>query len=57
MDFHQKFPERFCYNVESVEQDSSKEQQREANHHQTMPTYFSNVCLRFIPVFDIVVHR
>lgn len=22
-----------------------------------MPTYFGNVCLRFIPVFDIVVHR
>ena len=22
-----------------------------------MPRYFGNVCLRFIPVFDIVVHR
>ena len=23
----------------------------------TFPIYFGNVCLRFIPVFDIVVHR
>lgn len=24
---------------------------------QTLPTYFSNVCLRFIPVLDILIHR
>lgn len=24
---------------------------------QTLPSFFSNVCLRFIPVFDILIHR
>lgn len=24
---------------------------------QTLPSFFSNVCLRFIPVFDIIIHR
>jgi len=24
---------------------------------QTLPSYFSNACLRFIPVFDILIHR
>lgn len=27
------------------------------HNFQTLPTYFGNVCLRFIPVFDIVLHR
>ncbi|KAM9839928.1 mediator of RNA polymerase II transcription subunit 23 isoform 5-T5 [Aulostomus maculatus] len=25
--------------------------------HQYLPIYFGNVCLRFLPVFDIVIHR
>ena len=41
------FPEKF-----SPEFLTSKIQ-----NFQTLPTYFGNVCLRFIPVFDIVVHR
>lgn len=24
---------------------------------QYLPIYFGNVCLRFLPVFDIVIHR
>ena len=43
MELHQKFPERFHPDNE--------------NSAPSLPTYFGNVCLRFIPVFDIVVHR
>ena len=50
MDFHRKFPEKFIYDENpNPNSDSS------SFHH--LPTYFGNVCLRFIPVFDIVVHR
>lgn len=41
--FHQKFPEKFAPD-ESVS-------------HPTLPVYFGNVCLRFLPVLDIVIHR
>ncbi|XP_050073432.1 mediator of RNA polymerase II transcription subunit 23 [Anopheles maculipalpis] len=41
--FHQKFPEKFAPD-ESVS-------------HPTLPVYFGNVCLRFLPVLDIIVHR
>jgi len=27
------------------------------SQYQNLPVYFGNVCLRFLPVFDIVVHR
>ena len=43
MELHQKSPERFHPDNE--------------NSAPSLPTYFGNVCLRFIPVFDIVVHR
>ena len=43
MDLHQKYPEKFHPDSE--------------NTNPSLPTYFGNVCLRFIPVFDIVVHR
>ena len=46
LEFHTQFPEKFCPDALS-----------ERLHFQTLPTYFGNVCLRFIPVFDIVVHR
>ncbi|XP_017776006.1 PREDICTED: mediator of RNA polymerase II transcription subunit 23 [Nicrophorus vespilloides] len=41
LDFHRKFPEK-----------SAPEEQTGGYH-----PYFGNVCLRFLPVFDIVVHR
>ena len=45
MELHQKFPEKFHFD------------NQEQHAMPTLPTYFGNVCLRFIPVFDIVVHR
>ncbi|XP_055535725.1 mediator of RNA polymerase II transcription subunit 23 [Wyeomyia smithii] len=41
--FHQKFPEKFAPD-ESVSNPS-------------LPVYFGNVCLRFLPVLDITIHR
>ncbi|EAT33704.1 AAEL014021-PA [Aedes aegypti] len=41
--FHQKFPEKFTPD-ESVS-------------HPSLPVYFGNVCLRFLPVLDITIHR
>ncbi len=57
LEFHQKFPERFSpledpELAKLVDPGSSS-----PTSFQTMPVYFGNVCLRFIPVFDIVVHR
>jgi len=47
LEIHEKYPEKFGPEVLT-----------EKNHNfQTLPTYYGNVCLRFIPVFDIVVHR
>ena len=47
LEIHTQFPERF-----------SPEHITDKNPgFQTLPLYFGNVCLRFIPVFDIVVHR
>ena len=51
MEFHRKFPEKFIYD----EQQTFSDPNVGGFHH--LPTYFGNVCLRFIPVFDIVVHR
>lgn len=52
MDFHQKFPEKFIFNESQA---AGSDANAGGFHH--LPTYFGNVCLRFIPVFDIVVHR
>lgn len=41
--FHQKFREKFSPD-ESVT-------------HNQLPVYFGNICLRFLPVLDIVIHR
>lgn len=41
--FHQKFPEKFAPD--------------ESASHPPLPVYFSNVCLRFLPVLDVVMHR
>lgn len=41
LDFHRKYPEKFAPEEQS------------SGYHPN----FGNVCLRFLPVFDIVVHR
>ncbi|XP_064625436.1 mediator of RNA polymerase II transcription subunit 23-like [Lineus longissimus] len=48
MNFHRKYPEKF-FN-EGVQDISNQSQ-------QMLPVYFGNVCLRFLPVLDIVIHR
>ncbi|KAJ8687549.1 hypothetical protein QAD02_023343 [Eretmocerus hayati] len=49
--FHRKFPEKFAPEG-MMEQVSGS-----PNQYHTYPAYFGNVCLRFLPVFDIVMHR
>ena len=49
--FQRKFPERFG------PPDSILESSGQSGTHQPLPTYFGNVCLRFLPVFDITIHR
>ncbi|KAL8625637.1 hypothetical protein ACOMHN_043912 [Nucella lapillus] len=49
MAFHRAYPEKFYY--EGI-QDLNMPIQ-----HQYLPVYFGNVCLRFIPVFDLMIHR
>nr|KAG5705861.1 hypothetical protein BaRGS_030751 [Batillaria attramentaria] len=49
MAFHKAYPEKFYY--EGIQDLNSPIQ------HQYLPVYFGNVCLRFIPVFDVMVHR
>ncbi|TRY72734.1 hypothetical protein TCAL_11188 [Tigriopus californicus] len=51
LEFHTKYPERF-HADEHLAVDGQIQ-----GGGPTLPTYFGNVCLRFIPVFDIVVHR
>ncbi|XP_041987313.1 mediator of RNA polymerase II transcription subunit 23 [Aricia agestis] len=43
--FHRKYPEKFA------------PEEASGAYSGTIPVYLSNVCLRFIPVLDIVVHR
>lgn len=43
LSFHAKYPEKFVPD--------------EALTHNPLPVYFGNVCLRFLPVMDIVIHR
>ena len=47
--FHRKFPEKFA--PEGILDQSS------GSPNQSFPAYFGNVCLRFIPILDIVLHR
>ena len=51
LEFHRKFPEKFSFE----DQQSYGGGGNDTN--SPLPVYFGNVCLRFIPVFDIVVHR
>lgn len=43
LQFHQNYPEKFAPD--------------ESASQIPLPVYFSNVCLRFLPVLDVVVHR
>ena len=47
MKFHKSFPEKFVF----------EENLNDPNAFHHLPVYFGNVCMRFIPVFDILVHR
>ncbi|XP_008216793.1 mediator of RNA polymerase II transcription subunit 23 isoform X2 [Nasonia vitripennis] len=49
--FHRKFPEKFA--PEGIMEQASGS----PNQYQSFPAYFGNVCLRFLPVLDIVMHR
>ena len=49
MSFHKTYPEKFFY--EGIQDLNNPIQ------HQYLPVYFGNVCLRFIPVLDILIHR
>ncbi|KAL5016931.1 hypothetical protein ScPMuIL_006520 [Solemya velum] len=49
MAFHRKHQEKFYY--EAMQDPNSPIQ------HQYLPMYFGNLCLRFIPVLDILIHR
>lgn len=51
--FHfQKYPEKLYF--EGLAEQVSPPLQLQT---QYLPIYFGNVCLRFLPVFDIVIHR
>ncbi|XP_070556294.1 mediator of RNA polymerase II transcription subunit 23-like isoform X2 [Ptychodera flava] len=52
MAFHRKYPEKFYF--EGLQDYCGYVNQ---TTHQYLPIYFGNVCLRFLPVFDIVIHR
>lgn len=52
MAYHKNYPEHFFY-----EGLCEKAGTTFTNPPQYYPVYFSNVCLRFLPVFDILIHR
>ncbi|XP_014240192.1 mediator of RNA polymerase II transcription subunit 23 [Cimex lectularius] len=47
--FHRNYPEKFA--PEGILEATG------SSSFQSLPVYFGNVCLRFLPVFDIVIHR
>jgi len=49
MDFLRRHPEKYYHDFLNENNIPSM--------GQTLPSFFSNVCLRFIPVFDILIHR
>jgi mediator of RNA polymerase II transcription subunit 23 len=58
LEFHQKFPERFTPGLNGASQQPDfSAAGGDGRQNEALPTYFGNICLRFIPVFDIVVHR
>lgn len=50
--FYQKYPEKLYF--EGLAEQVNPPMQLQP---QYLPIYFGNVCLRFLPVFDIVIHR
>ena len=57
LDFFKEYPERFTPGELGSEAAAGGNGGPVAAAQQPFPIYFSNVCVRFIPVFDIVVHR
>ncbi|KAK3924714.1 Mediator of RNA polymerase II transcription subunit 23 [Frankliniella fusca] len=51
MAFHNKYPENFGHEGTGLEQSGSN------TNSYPLPVYFGNVCLRFLPVFDNLIHR
>lgn len=49
--FHRKFPENFAPEGTVMDQSAGTMNQ------YSLPVYFGNVCLRFLPVFDNLIHR
>ncbi|XP_062345967.1 mediator of RNA polymerase II transcription subunit 23 isoform X6 [Cinclus cinclus] len=52
MSYHKKYPEKLYF--EGLAEQVNPPVQIQP---QYLPIYFGNVCLRFLPVFDIVIHR
>ncbi|KAA0709014.1 Mediator of RNA polymerase II transcription subunit 23 [Triplophysa tibetana] len=52
MTYHKKYPEKLYF--EGLAEQVNPPIQLQS---QYLPIYFGNVCLRFLPVFDIVIHR
>ncbi len=55
LEYHRKFPERF--GPRNPNASGEPDPSNGDPNAKVLPSYFANVCLRFIPVFDIVVHR
>uniref|UniRef100_A0A1B6D9V1 Mediator of RNA polymerase II transcription subunit 23 n=1 Tax=Clastoptera arizonana TaxID=38151 RepID=A0A1B6D9V1_9HEMI len=49
--FHRKYPEKFA--PEGILEQTGGS----SSPYQSLPVYFGNVCLRFLPVCDIMIHR
>lgn len=49
LEFQRMFPERFYHEILA--------ENNLPYSGQTLPSYFSNTCLRFIPVLDMLIHR
>lgn len=52
MNYHKKYPEKLYFEGLAEQVNPPVPIQP-----QYLPIYFGNVCLRFLPVFDIVIHR
>ncbi|KAG8190668.1 hypothetical protein JTE90_001277 [Oedothorax gibbosus] len=48
--FHQAYEEKFYF-------EGLRDLNTKNSNHTVLPVYFGNVCLRFLPVMDIVIHR
>lgn len=55
MNYHSKFPESFFF--EGLDAVAGHEEEATVHEKKYLPVYFGNLTLRFLPVFDLVVHR